>query len=436
MSPYRVYAIAWLLLWVLAVPESLQAEPKIQGNLLKNLIVEALANNPDLQAAEQRRHMNERRIVPAGALDDPMLTLGLNNYPIDTFDGDQTPMTGRDIVFSQKFPFPGKRDARRDIAQQQALWYQGVYEDAKLQLVRQVKDAYFSLFLQEKLLAITEKNLKILDDFIRLTETRYQVGQGLQQDVLKAQVERSKLLDRRFSFHQQKQTVQASLDFLLGRETLTGFSGLPEPLLTEIKIDPAALVAQVETKRPLFAAYRTLIDRYKAQRHLAELDYRPDFNVFFGYKVREANMVDDGVDFVSGGVSFNLPIRQQKRDEAVAEADSGVRMAYRQFDHLRNKIRFNIRDACAQFERSRQQALLYKSGIIPQATQALQSAISAYTVGKVDILSLLDSQLTLYRHEMNYFSALTDYQRSLARLEAESGQTLDTINAVLPADNH
>jgi outer membrane protein TolC len=111
-------------------------------------------------------------------------------------------------------------------------------------------------------------------------------------------------------------------------------------------------------------------------------------------------------------------------------------MAYRQFDDLRNKIRFNIRDAYAQLEQSRQQALLYKIGIIPQATQSLQASISAYRVGKVEFLSLLDSQLTLFRYEMDYFRVLTDYQRSLARLEAESGLTLNKGNAAMSvADN-
>lgn len=431
MSDCRLFLISTLLMFFL-LPHVLQADSVHQDDLLTPLISEALLNNPDLLAAEQRWQMNEHRVGPARSLDDPVLTLGLNNYPIDTFAGDQTPMTGRDVVLSQKFPFPGKLAAKGDVAKQQALWYRGVYEDLKLKLVQQVKDAYLTCFLQNKSVEITEKNLKLLDDFIRLTEIRYQVGQGLQQDVLKVQVERSKLMDRLFSLRQQQQTALASIASLLGRETPLVLLEIPEPLLLDLNLSPVDLSTAAETERPLFTAYRSLIDRYKMQKHLAELDYRPDFNLFLGYKVRELNRVDDGTDFVSGGVSFNLPVWRQKRAEGVAEADSGVRMANLQLDDLRTKVRFNIQDACAQMERSRQQVLLYKSGIIPQANQALQAAISAYQVGKVEFLSLLDAQSTLFRYETDYFRVLTDYRRSLARLEAESGVTLKSKDMAIP----
>ncbi len=129
----------------------------------------------------------------------------------------------------------------------------------------------------------------------------------------------------------------------------------------------------------------------------------------------------DGEDFVSAGVSINLPIYLEKRDEEVAAAGYGLGMARRQYAEFRNKVDSAIHDAYSRVEKNRRQADLYRSGIIPQAQQAFQSTMSAYQVGKVDFLSLLDALMTLYRYEMDYHRVVADHQRSVARLEAQAG---------------
>ncbi len=396
---------------------ALAAEPQV----LSGLVNQALTNNPDLQAAEARWRMFERKVVPAGSFDDPQLALALVNFPVDSFKDDKTPMTGKDIRFTQKFPFPGKLGLKGEMAEQQALWYRGAYEDAKLKLGLAVRESWYELYYIDKALGITEKNLAVLKDFLRLTETRYQVGTGLQQDVLKAQVERSKLMDRRFNLRQQRRSAAARIEKLVNRPLAEDLKALPEIEMAEVDENLEVFERQAEINRPLFNAYQALIDRFKAQRDLARLDYKPDFSLWAGYRFREDNRVDDGVDFASAGISFNLPIYKGKRDEAVAEADSGIRMALHQYDDFRSQVRFNLEDAYALMERNRDRVLLYRSGLMPQAEQTFRAAMSSYQVGKVDFLTLLDALLTQFRYEIDYYRALADYQRAVARLQAESG---------------
>lgn len=399
---------------------------------LEALVAEALAKNPDLKAAEARWRMYERKIVPAGSLDDPQLSFAFSNYPVDSLRADETPMTGNDLKISQKFPFPGKLASKEEMAEQQALWFKGVYEDARLQLGRKVKDAYYRLFFQDRAIEIIRMNIDVLDDFIRLTETRYAVGKGLQQDVLKAQVERSKLMDRLFTLKQQRETALADLNTLLARPSTTPYAPPAEITPTDVAASLDELQAESQQRRPLYAAYDAVVERFKVQRKLARLDYWPDFNVFAGYRFREDSDMDpvEGTDFVSAGVSINLPIYRKKRAEAVAEADSGLRMAYEQYNDFRNKVYFNVHDAYAQMEKNRDLVLLFKTGIVPQANQTFQSALAAYQVGETDFLTLLDALLKLYLYEMDYYRALADYQRSVAKLEAESGVG---FNAAAPA---
>jgi outer membrane protein TolC len=391
------------------------------------LIKEALANNPDLQAAESRWRMAEHKVIPARSLDDPRLSFALSNYPVDSLSGDETPMTGKEIQLAQKFPFPGKLGAKEDMAKQQALWFRGVYEDAKGQLVQRVKDAWYRVYFQDQAIAITSENIAILQDFIRLTETRYEVGTGLQQDVLKAQVERSKLQDKLFNLEQQRTTALADLNRLLNRPVATPMDAPKDLTLTPVDASLQQLMKLARSQRPLFGAYQAVIDRYQAQRRLRKLDYYPDFNVFAGYRQREDVPGDpaEGSDFVSAGVSINLPLWQGKRREAVAEADSGMRMARRQFEDFRNRVDFDISDQYAQMEKNRDLVELFKAGIIPQAEQSFEASLSAYQVGDVDFLNLLDSLMTLYRYQIDYHRAQADYGRSVAKLEAAVGQYLD-----------
>ncbi len=391
---------------------------------LQALIDEALAHNPELESARERWEMFRHKEVPAQSLSDPRLTFALSSYPVDTFSSDDTPMTGNDLRIDQAFPFPGKLKARGEAARQQALWYKGVYEDARLQLVMKVKDSWYQIFYQDRAIAVTQKNMALLDDFIRLTETRYEVGEGLQQDVLKAQIERSKLMDRLFTLKQERESLLAEFNRLLARPSVTPLNVPAEIPERQLAATLEEIQGTAEEHRPLFASYQALIGQYQSQKKLAELDYKPDFNLFAGYRFRDDDLSDGGTDFISAGISINLPVWREKRTEQVAEADSGIRMARRQYEDFRHQVQSRVHDAYARVEKNRTLINLYNSGILPQARQTFEASLAAYQVGDVDFLSLLDSLMTLYRYEMDYFRAVSDHRRALAALEASSGQAV------------
>lgn len=401
-------------------------QPVAAGNSsgqLSALVAEALANNPDLKSAEARWEMAQHKIVPARSLDDPRLSFVMSNYPINDLSGDVTPMTGKELQLSQRFPFPGKLAAKEAMAEQQAVWYRGVYEDARWELTQRVKDAWYRLYFHQRAIDITRQNIAILKDFIRLTETRYAVGTGLQQDVLKAQVERSKLQDKLFYLQQQRITVLAEMNQLLNRPPVEPLE-TPEALnLTLVESSLQELMDISRTRRPLFGAYQAMIDRYQAQRKLAKLNHYPDFNLFAGYRQREEVAGDpaEGSDFVSAGISINLPLWQGKRRAEVSDADAALRMAHSQRADFRNRVDLVIADQYAQMEMNHNLVELYQTGIIPQAEQSFEAGLSAYQVGDTDFLNLLDALMTVYRYQIDYQRALSNHERSVARLEAAVG---------------
>jgi len=419
----RYFSLLVQVLIVLVLGVSNVGAAEITRSQLDALVERALQNNPDLQAAKARWEMSGHKVVPARTLDDPLLGIGFSNYPVDSFRSDETPMTGNEVKLSQNFPYPGKLAAKGDMAAQQARWYQAAYLDARLKLTGEVKDAYYRLYYQDRAIAVTEEELEILKNFIALTKTRYEVGKGLQQDLLKAQVEQSKLLDKQLTLRQQRSSVLAGLNQLLARPSGAQLEPADKPELTS----PGATLFQLQQlareSRPMFAAYEAQIDRFESQRRLAKLDSYPNFNLWTSYRFRDDDLPDGGTDFVSAGVGLSLPIWREKRSEEVAEADSGIRMARRQLEEFGNRVDMIIADLYAQAEKNRDLAQLFATGIIPQAQQSFDASLAAYQVGKVEFLSLLDGLLTLYRYRLDYQRVLTDYQRNLARLEAAVGSS-------------
>ncbi len=424
--PIRI--TAWALFLMVVGAASATAGTPAEVPLVERLVKEALEANPGLKGADARWRMAETRVAQVSSLDDPQLSLALLNYPVDSFSADEAPMTGNEIRLAQKFPFPGKLGARGNLAEQQAVWFRHMSAEERLQTERGVRDAYWRLAFEDRAIGITEKTIKVFDDLIRFVETRYQVGQAVQQDVLKAQVQRSKLTERLVNLKMKRASILADLNSLLSRE-------MSRPLETEAG-DPAvadspgmsALEEVAEKNRPMLRAYRSLLDRYQAQKEVARLEYFPDFSLWAGYRFRDDGLPDDGTDFASVGVTVNLPVYRSRREAAVAEADSGIRMAVSQYHDARNRVNSQIQGSLSRLDSSRQLEVLYRTGIIPQASQAYRAALAAYQVGKVDYLSVQDALLSLLGYQIEHQKAVTGAQRAEAQLQAETGKSLTSLS--------
>ncbi|MRR56305.1 MAG: TolC family protein, partial [Deltaproteobacteria bacterium] len=367
---------------------------------LATMVATALSNNPELKASNARWEMFRSRIDQARALEDPMLMLKLQNWMVDEpFNSRVDPMTQRVIGISQQLPFWGKRDLRGEIASREAESYKWGVAERKLELVRMVKETWYRIYYVDRSLEIVDKNIKILDDFITLAETKYSVGQGVQQDVYKAQVERSRMLDMRITLEQQRKTLQANLNALLYRPADTPVAGIPDIEISPVSLSGKELKERASDNRPLIKGLEALIGKGDAGLKLARKENYPDFNLSFEYMQRDPIGEEQGNDMYSAGITFNLPVQRARRRAMVAEAESEKTMAAEELKALRNTIDSGVEDLLAQLDRRKKLVELYKTGIIPQAAQSLESAVIGYRVGKVDFLTLLDSRVTLFNYE-------------------------------------
>jgi outer membrane protein TolC len=413
-----------LLFFVLLNNPVLAQEARPAENL-SQLIDSAIANNPELKASDARWQMFRNRVAQARAFEDPMLMLGIQNGIFtDPFNFRKDPMTQKVIGISQQLPFWGKRDLKGDVAAKEAESYKWQVEERKLELGRMIAEIYYQIYFTDMSLVILDKNLKILDDFVTLAETKYSVGQGKQQDVFKAQIEHSKSLDMRITLEEQRKSLQASLNALLYRPAETPVGTIPNFDIKPLIQSPEELRTIAYEHRPMLKSLNALIEKGKAVQKLADKEFYPDFKVSFEYLQRERFEGSSGDDMYSLSVTFNLPVQRERRHAMVAESSSETTMATEELSGLRNSIDAGISDLLAQLERRRKIAELYKKGIILQVAQSLESATIGYQVNKVDFLTLLDSRMTLFNYEREYYNSLADYQIKLAQLEALVGKSL------------
>ena len=399
-------------------------EPKLL--LLKDAVAISLADNPGLAVMKARAEALTTVPSQQGSLPDPRLSLNMMNLPVDSFDFTQEGMTQLQVGFSQMLPFPGKLALREAVAGHESTAARWQVEEVRLKLVRDVKTVWWNLYFTDRALEIVARNMELLSQFVGVAQTKYKVGKGLQQDVLLAQLELSKLHDQTINLRGLRRNQIAQLNALLDQPT-NNLLQLPQRItetLAEIDDEKGLLVFATKT-RPMLAASQSNIDAARARLGLAKKDYSPDFkfDAVYGYRGGENTDGSNRADFLSVMFSMNLPIYTGARqNKVVDQRASQVLQSQYQRDDAHNIVAAEVSRALADYQQSREQANLLKQGIIPQATQTVASMLAAYQVNKVDFLDLVHAQITLFNYETRYWKALSQGNQALARLTAAVGK--------------
>jgi outer membrane protein TolC len=166
-----------------------------------------------------------------------------------------------------------------------------------------------------------------------------------------------------------------------------------------------------------------MVEKNQAGLRLAEKDYYPDFDFKVAYGQRDDGPMGRRADMATAMVGINLPLwYKSKQERKVAESQKDIQSAKDQLAAMSNEIRFMISDKLTEVEKAERQVELLKTGIIPLATLSLDSAMSSYRVNKVDFMTVLDSLMTLFKNEIQYYRLLTDSRKSIAEIEAAVGR--------------
>jgi outer membrane protein TolC len=384
---------------------------------LDAVIAEALDKNPEAQAALHTIKALERRVPQAQALPDPTVAIGWagNPAPFSTMSGD--PSSYRGVTVSEQFPTFGKLKLLGQMAASDVEAAQTDYEAVRRRVTAEVKSAFYDYFYFDKAIQTTNHNKELLEKLSKIAEAQYRVGKGMQQDVLRSQVEISMLQEKLTESERQRATAQARINALMQRA--------PEaPLAPPAEIEPAKLQYSLQDLYGMALSNDTtaqktekMIDRGRLSVELAQRQYRPDVGVSYMYQQRTAQQDMNGFTF-----SVNIPVfYRSKQRQAVAEAAEDLLSAEKMRENRLNDVRFELQQQYLAAESSERLLDLYSKAIVPQSSLALESSMAGYETGKTDFLSLIANFTSLLNYETDYYRQLADYLTAIAQMESLTG---------------
>jgi outer membrane protein TolC len=410
------------MLTLLPLSSSAQSEkPRLN---VDQLVDEALQNNPEISAVKIKWEIFKEKIPQSNALEDPMFGFGIVNLPTN-FSFKDEDMTMKEFSISQKFPFPGKRPLMKEMASKEAEAVSTEIQGKIHQIIKDVKTAYYDLSHIYRTTEVTQRNKRILEDFAKIAETRYGVGEGIQQDVFKAHIEVSKMVDDLIMSGQRKKALEAKLNALLNRAPETPVGEPQEVGFRKFPFILEELQKMALEMNPTLKGMKKMIEAKEKAYALAKREYYPDFNFKFAYGQRDNSPDMKRRDMLTGMVEMNIPIfYRSKQDRKVAETKAEILATEAQYRAMKNEVLFMITDMASMIQRGERQIELYTTGILPQTSLQINSAMSSYRVNKADFMTLLDSQMTLYKYELEYHQALTEYEKNVASLGAAIGKQI------------
>ncbi len=431
-----IAAVSFLLLHLSALPGNAQEAPVKPsqttntpavhqfgaGSLLTldEVIAEGLRENPGVQSALHNIEAQRHKVPQVKSLADPQVSVGWagNIAPFSLQEGD--PSSYRGVGVSQQIPYPGKLKLRGQIASKDVDAAQWEYEAARRSVVVDLKSAYYDYFYYDKALEITRKDKELLQKLSSISEARYRVGKGMQQDILRSQVEISLLLQKMTMLEQQRATAQARLNTLLARAPESPLPPAAAVSLTPLAQSLDSLYLAAEANDTSLQRDQQMVEKNQLAVQLAHKDYLPDFGVAYMYQQRSMQSDMNGMTF-----SVNIPIfYKTKQREEVHQATEDVLSAQRSKDNRKVELQFELKQQYLAAQASKQLLDLYSKAVVPQSSLALESSLSSYQVGNVDFLTVLSNFSTILNYEVDYYRELANYQTALARMESLVGMEL------------
>jgi len=384
---------------------------------LASLVEEASENNPVIKASKARWEAFSMRPSQEGSLPNPVIGGRIKNVSFSDITLGEDPRSDIQAFVSQEIPFPGKLSSKEEIAQQESDSQRWLSDATSRKVIADLKEAYFDWFFINKSIEITNRNKVLLQKFTKIAEVKYEVGMGIQQDVLKAQVEVSGFIERLELLTKRKEIVETKIKEILNRP-LESALGEPEEITkSELAITLEQITDAITEHAPLLKSSSEIVDSREESLKLAKKQYLPDFILGATYFNRDGGNGDlDDIWQVSLGLRVPLYYWRKERF-GVREAALEVSEAKENYESTKNNLLFEVKDNYITATTAEKLVELYQTGIIPQSSLSLESAISGYQVGDIDFLTLLDNLITLFNFELEYYGQLTSYHKALTRIE-------------------
>jgi outer membrane protein, heavy metal efflux system len=385
---------------------------------LHELVLEAEQKNP--QIAASFHGWQASRNVPKQLSALPETQVSVQQFSV----GSPRPFAGYSnsnfayIGFgaSQDIPYPGKRQLRAQVAEHEADSMEAQTDSVRRMVVGNLKMVYFKLAYIQQTVGVLQKSDQLLNQVEQGAEARYRVGQGNQQDVLKAQLQHTKILQEIAHHRQEEGLLEAQIKQLLGR--LQDSPDIVADALTarHLSFSAPELLQKAREQNPDVRSKQASIEQQETQVELAHKNFRPDFNVQYMWQHTNG----DTRDYYMATFGIRLPNRGRQKAE-LAEAQQNRERARRELDSESQLVLSEVQQQYVRARTSEERLKIYSDGLVPQSEATFRSALSAYQSNRQDFESLLSSFLDVLNLDLEYRNELVEHESALAELERLTG---------------
>ena len=388
---------------------------------LHELVQEAEQKNPQISASFHAWQAS--RNVPKQVSALPETQLSVQQFSV----GSPRPFAGysnSDFAYigigaSQDIPYPGKRQLRAHVAEREADSMEAQTDSIRRTVVGNLKMVYFRLAYIQQTLGVLQRSDALLNQVQEAAEARYRVGQGNQQDVLKAQLQHTKILQEIAHHHQEEGLLEAQIKQVLGRPQESAEIVADTLTLRVLPYAAAELLQRAREQNPDVHSKQASIRQQETQVELAHKNFRPDFNIQYAYE----HTGSQTRDYYMATFGIRLPNRGRQKAE-LAEAQQNQERAQQELDAESQRVFSEVQQQYVRAKTSEERLKIYSDGLVPQSEATFRSALSAYQSNRQDFESLLSSYLDVLNLNLEYRSELVDHESALAELERLAGVSL------------
>ena len=419
MQAYLI-TTAMTVLLVLGTPAHAQTQDVLPGANVESLLNLVKSQNPELASMRFEAQAALERVAPAGALMDPKFRVEWMDV---TKGGSQAPTLWPGDVGSTKYtlmqdlPWFGKRDLKKNIAQQDAQAAQGKALSTWAELAAKVKITYAQRYFLHHTQQLSQELLALTDRLAAVAQVRYAGGLAMQQDAIRAQVEQTTMQTELVALAGEARQADARLNALLDRPAN---APLAEPLSLRpipVQMEPEALMARVRQSNPQLFAEQARIHSAELSRELAQKNRYPDFTLAVSPTQMQSGISEWGVM-----LEVNIPLQQGTRRAQEREAQAMLEAAQKRREAVTNQLWSDVSENLIGLDVAQRTEQLAKNSLLPQAELTFQSALASYENGKLDFATLLEAQRQVRQAKQSQLKAQLDAQMRLAEIEKLLGE--------------
>ena len=406
---------------------------------LPQAVALAQAQDPWIEGSMHQQRALASQKIAAGTLPDPQVNAGFANLPTDTFDFDQEAMTQFKVGVSQAIP----RGDSRSLRQQQLGSLEAQHPlqraDRRALLATNVAVTWLEAWRAQESIRLIEEDRDLFEQLVDVAQSNYAsaLGQTRQQDLIRAQLELTRLDDRLVQLNTTLDMSLAQLSAWLqgdpGQARVSGpLPSLSRPDQQWLSANRQQEIASRLSQHPAILAVDRELDARSTGISIAEQQYKPEWRLNASYGYRDDDPTGpERADFFSVGVSFDLPIftskrQDQQRQSATAETEA-----------TRTRRALMLRKMVADFQaqttrlmRLEQRASLYDSRLLREMQDQAEASLSAYTNDDGDFAEVVRAKIAELNARIDALGINVDRQITIARINyffASASSNEDTV---------